>query len=97
MAEVRLAETARRDLVEIQEYSLQKFGPAVADAYTGSLDESFARLREYPGSGVLLTRIKPPVHCLVHRRHRIFYDIVEETVVIRRILHAAMDLKGRLT
>jgi toxin ParE1/3/4 len=91
VAEVRLTERARRDLAEIHEYSLQQYGPEAADAYVASFADAFDRLRAFPRVGVVLPAIRPPVRYLVHRRHRIMYDVVADDVLIRRILHTRMD------
>jgi toxin ParE1/3/4 len=38
-------------------------------------------------------RLRPATRCLIYRRHRIFYRVARETVLIVRILHHAQDVK----
>jgi len=96
MARVRLREAARRDLADILDYSIERFGAAVAEAYMNGFTAAFAGLGDQPRMGVVLENIRPPVHCLIYRSHRIFYDIQDDTVWIVRILHVAMDARSRL-
>lgn len=97
MAKVRLREAARRDLTEILDHSVERFGVAVAESYMNGFSDAFAGLGDHPRKGVVLEDIRPPVHCLVYRSHRIFYDIDDDTVWIIRVLHVAMDARSRLS
>lgn len=91
MAELDLSPKARDDLVDIRLYSLENFGPDMADAYFLSFDQAFDRLATHPYIGVGCPEFGIGMRCLVHRRHRIFYVIENETVVIVRIIHHARD------
>ena len=96
MADVRLRTTADADLVGILDYSIATFGQRIADEYVESFETAFALLRRHPRAGQLRTDIDPPIHCLHHRSHRIFYDLEGEIVWIVRVLHHAMDAAARL-
>ncbi len=97
MAEVRLRAAADADLAEIFDYSVTTFGPAVAEKYLRSFDEAFDLLRRHPSAGALRLDIVPPIRCLPHRSHRIFYDIDGATIWIVRVLHHAMDAQKWLS
>ena len=93
MAELRLRAAAASDLADILAYSVEAFGEHVGEAYFKSFQGAFELLRRHPEAGALRhdLDIVPPLRCLPHRRHRIFYDIEGEFVTVVRVLHHAMD------
>jgi len=96
VAELDISPEARQDLVEIRLFSLEQFGPDIADAYFLGFDQAFDRLAHHPHVGVPKPELGTGVRCLVHRRHRIFYIIDGGVVVIVRIIHHARDLNSAL-
>ena len=96
MAELRLSAAADADLAAILDFSIAQFGRETAEAYLRGIDKALDLLRRHPGVGALRAEITPPVRCLPHRSHRIFYDIEGDTVWIVRVIHASMDVEGRL-
>jgi toxin ParE1/3/4 len=96
VAELDISPQARQDLVEIRIYSLEQFGPVVADVYFLGFDQAFDRLARHPHVGVPKPELGSGVRCLVHRRHRIFYIIEDDVVVIVRIIHHACDTRSAL-
>ena len=63
-----------------------------AEAYVASFDESFALLFEHPRIGAVHPDVRPPIHSWRHGSHRIFYDIEDDMIIVRRILHKSMDV-----
>ena len=96
VAEVRLRAAADADLASILEFSVARFGEEVGEAYLRSFEQAFDLLRRHPMAGALRLEIDPPIRCLPHRSHRIFYDMEGDIVWIVRVLHHAMDAEGRL-
>jgi toxin ParE1/3/4 len=96
VADVRLRQAADADLAAILEYSVAEFGAVAAEAYLRSFDKAFDLLRRHPEAGALRQEIDPPIRCLPHRSHRIFYDVEGNTVWIVRVLHYAMDAQNWL-
>lgn len=92
MAEVRLRAAAYADLAAILDYSVEQWGEEIGEAYLASFGEAFDLLARHPLAGALRAEITPPIRCLPHRSHRIFYDVDGETVWIVRVLHHAMDV-----
>ena len=88
---LELSSRADADLVAILEYGAEHFGWNRAEAYTEGFGESFALLTEYPEIGSLHEDFRPPIRSLPYGSHRIFYDIVGDTICVQRILHKAMD------
>lgn len=96
MAELDLSPAARADLLAIRVYSVDRFGGEVADAYFLGFDAAFALLRQHPMAGAARTDLGKGIRCLIHRRHRMFYHIDGDTVVIVRIVHHARDARQAL-
>ncbi len=70
-----------------------RFGDDIAEAYMHGFDEAFALLRDFPLSAPLRPELGDDLRCLVHRQHRILYKVSNETVLIVRIVHHAMDAR----
>ena len=93
MAKVIPTHAARDDLVAIRLYSIEQFGPDVADEYFLGFDLAFDLLAKHPLAGPAAPEYGKTYRCLMHRRHRIFYAVNDDVVRIIRILHHAMDAK----
>lgn len=96
MARVVPTQAARADLVAIRLYSLEQFGTDVADDYFLGFDLAFDRLASHPHAGNATPEYGKAYRCLVHRSHRIFYEVRDDVVLIIRILHHAMDASRAL-
>ena len=96
MAELDLSPAARADLRDIRVYSVDRFGVEVADSYFLGFDTAFALLREHPMAGAGRADLGNGIRCLLHRRHRIFYYLDGDIVVIVRIVHHAMNARRAL-
>jgi toxin ParE1/3/4 len=89
MAELALAfrRKAEADLDDILTFSVTRFGPEVAAAYTAGLISACEKLRDFPEMASIVPTIRRPTRCLIHRSHRIFYRLEPERILIVRILH----------
>lgn len=96
MAEVFPSLAARADLLEIREYSIEQFGGDVADNYFLGFDEAFDLLADHPLIGAARPELGKGIRCLVHQRHRIFYYLEGDVVLIVRIVHHARDARRAL-
>lgn len=93
MAETKFSPASRIDLKEIRRFSKREFGFAVAEKYLLGLDQVFDRLASHPHSGEAQPKLGSGVRRFSHRRHRIFYEIEGEVVLILHIFHHARDVK----
>ena len=91
MAEVLLTTEARDDLADIDRYSIENFGIEVATNYMAGFDKAFALLREHPEAGAARQDVDRAIRSFGCGRHSLFYEIVDERVIIQRVLHKAMD------
>jgi toxin ParE1/3/4 len=96
MIPVELSEAADADLVEILSYGTEAFGEAQAEAYVKSFDETFDLISRHPLAGAVHDKVRSPIRSLPHGSHRIFYDVLEDEVVVQRILHKAADVLRHL-
>jgi toxin ParE1/3/4 len=96
VADIRFSPAARSDLATIDEYSAEQFGDDVADAYARGFMETFELLARHPYAGALRPELGDDIRCQLHRRHRVFYRVDREIVVILRIVHHAMDERSIL-
>ena len=88
---------AEADLDEILTYSTIRFGDPVATDYYFSFEEAFELLRRHPRAGRdAQDEAGAGVRCLAHRAHRIFYEIIDGTIFVLRILHQSMDVESAM-
>lgn len=69
------------------------------DALLEDILKKLAQAAEFPGSGaeiVVGRRVVRKYYRLYARPYNIFYRITDDTVLVMRVLHERMDLKGRL-
>ena len=96
MAKLRLRAAARADLAQIDTYSADQFGEDIADIYARGFREAFALLRQLPMAGSAKPDLGNGLRSFAYRKHRIFYLVEGDTVVVVRIVHHAMDAKRAL-
>lgn len=96
MAKVEFGPLAKADLADIDDYSTDQFGHDVADAYARGFNLTFDLLRRHPEAGAAHPEFGKGVRCIVHRKHRVFYTVNGDTVVIVRIIHHARDARKAL-
>jgi len=91
-----LSEEAAADIDGILDYTYARFGAAQAESYYDSLRRCFRMLAENPAIGRLRTAVQPPLRSHHHRKHVVFYDSLEEHILIVRVLHERMDIERHL-
>lgn len=96
MAEIRFLEPSRFDLRNMRAYGLDTFGGPAADAYMRGLARLLASLNDHPLMGVERDDLRPGTRSFPYRRHRIYYRIDTEGIVIQRFLHHSRHVHGDL-
>lgn len=91
----RLRPAARRALVQIFDYTESEYGRLQAEKYLQGLRESFGHLARFPNMAPAATP-GSAVRIALFRRHRIFYRVGEDGIVIGAILHQAQDFARTL-
>jgi toxin ParE1/3/4 len=91
MLRLIFTDEAKRDLLEIRQYTQQKWGALQAKSYLGELRDTFRRLQEQPligsdrsaelGSGLL---------GFPYGSHVIYYRVQSKNLLVLAILHQSM-------
>jgi len=86
----RLTKAAKRDLVEIARYTLERWGDQQRRRYLSQLDARFQWLAHNPTLGLDSAHIKAGYRRYVEGRHVIFYRVARGRTEIIRVLHVRM-------
>lgn len=86
MAEYRLTNTAKEDLIRIHHYGIRKFGELQADKYFNTFFEYFDMIAKRPLAFEAVDYIKPGYRRCVCGVDSIFYKIEGNTVEIITII-----------
>jgi toxin ParE1/3/4 len=90
MARVRLTRAARKDLIEIGEYTLDRWGDEQCVRYLTALDRRLRWLGRNARRGQPCDDLRPGYWRVREGRHVLFYRFNAETVEVIRILHERM-------
>lgn len=89
---IQLTEEAAKDIENMLEHSVAEFGLQQTEEYYNSLKKCLVLLDENPAMGTLATDLLPAYRRFTHISHVIFYRIIEQDILIVRILHKRMDI-----
>ena len=78
---------ARLDLIEIAEYTLDRWGLSQAERYLDGLDECFKRLVQNPQMGRACDQIRPGYRRIEQGKHVVFFRPEANGIFICRMLH----------
>ena len=92
MSKYVLSEEAEKDVEEIYDFGLYKFGSAQAINYLIGLQKHFESLANNPNIGRERNEIKEGLYSLPYISHIIFYRTLTDRVRIVRILYGGRDL-----
>lgn len=94
MTEYSLAEDADADLQNIYWFTHESWGENQAEIYINSLFSTFELLTQHPEMGRLRTELAKDIRSFVHKRHVIYYIVMDEEIGISRVLHGSMDVEN---
>jgi plasmid stabilization system protein ParE len=97
MLKLEVRAEAKRDLADVYDFSVETFGPVVADIYMEGFRTCFERLVENPHLGPRFEGASDLLHSLSHRSHRIYCSFDAERVVIVRVFHKVRDVSSMLS
>lgn len=86
-----LSRRASQDFDEIYQYGFSKFGEHQADKYAINLSSCLETISLNPEIGRFDTRVSPAIRRHEHLNHIICYDVIENEIIIVRILHKSMN------
>jgi toxin ParE1/3/4 len=96
MAEHRLSERTRADLIDIYDFTESRFGEYQAEAYYAGLIRSFGLLADFPLMGQQVDELASGYRRFRFQSHLIFYTVQPDHVEIRAIVHGAQDIRPQL-
>ncbi|GMQ27147.1 type II toxin-antitoxin system RelE/ParE family toxin [Algoriphagus sp. oki45] len=86
MADYKLSEEAKEDLIRIYRYGVNRFGMSQADRYFENFFECFERISERPLSFESIEHIKSGYRRCVCGTDSIYFRVNQETVEIMAIV-----------
>ena len=90
MPNYRLSRLARLDLIEIADYTVDRWGLTQANRYIDSLEGCFQQLTRAPGIGRTCDGIRRGYRRMEHEKHVIIYRVDGDGIFISRTLHQRM-------
>jgi toxin ParE1/3/4 len=87
-----LSLAADKDLEDVFDYTVDKFGVDQAVKYVFEFDEKFTMLIKNPALGRSRPEIKKGLRSLSKDSHQIFYHVLKNHIRIVRVLHGSLDL-----
>ena len=87
---------ARRDIEEIWQYSVERFGSARTEAYLRDIQRAAEAIAEDPRRGRPCEDIRAGYRKFSVGSHVLFFRVAAERVIVVRILHRRMDFENRL-
>ena len=84
--DVEIRPLARQQLLDIYDWTADRFGEVQAERYLRQLNEAIERIARSPYLGVLY---RGQVRRIVSGRHLIYYQIVKDRVMVVRVDHSA--------
>ncbi|PFG10783.1 MULTISPECIES: type II toxin-antitoxin system RelE/ParE family toxin [unclassified Marinobacter] len=92
-----LTAAARKDIIEIGQFSTERWGKKQRNKYLKQLDGAFKLLARQPEIGGDAGDVKPGYRKFSQGSHIIFFrEGVESKIVVIRILHNSMDVERHL-
>ena len=93
---LRLSAFADTDLKGVYERGWDNFGEAQADRYYDGLLDAFERIRLHPQAARKRIVEGHEFRVRRYKSHSIVYQLLDDEIVITRVLHGAQDLKRNL-
>jgi toxin ParE1/3/4 len=90
MTTFKLTRRTEADLLNIGDYTLDRWGKEQTVRYLAQMEAGCQRLADQPFLGRACDRIRPGLHCMEVGGHILFYRPASEFVLIVRILHKSM-------
>ncbi|MDR3744907.1 MAG: type II toxin-antitoxin system RelE/ParE family toxin [Acidobacteriaceae bacterium] len=90
MATFKLSRCAEEDLLNIADYTLERWGREQASRYLAEMESCCQRIAAHPQLGRSCHHIRPDLRRMEQGKHIIFYRALGESVLITRVLHQSM-------
>lgn len=91
MAKVRLSPRALRDLESIWRHPRLQWGVKQADFYVDLLNAAFDNVAQTPLTAAACDHIRAGYRRRVVERHMVYFKVVDDGIVVIRVMHDRMD------
>lgn len=91
MRRIRKHALAESDLMDIWQYTFERWDAAQADEYLDDLDDGIQQLAENPEMGVKRDYVREGYRVLFVNSHAVYYTVTSSTIHVIRVLHGQMD------
>ena len=88
---LRLTADADKDISSVLDYGTEKFGYSKAVQYYSNLLDAFEAMRLNPHIGFIGSDYLVDYRIFIFRSHRIFYKILDNTIIVTRVLHHSQN------
>ncbi len=88
----RLSIAAAKDISDIYDYTVSKFGERQAIKYLNGLDERLSYLNDHPEAGRIRDEVKKELKSYPYQKHIVFYRSMQYGIKVVRVLHGSMDI-----
>lgn len=96
MRKYRLTPAAKSDLIEIWNYTVEKWGEKQAEKYLQDIEGKLNQLAANPELGRQRPEISPGYYSFPVGKHIVFYLLSDHYIDIIGILHGRMDIDKNL-
>lgn len=96
MLELNITPKAESDLIGIWMYTCKVWGVDRADEYLDQLEAGMKQLVNHPSLGTDYAHVLSRYRRLQVERHAVFYQVLQSSVLVVRVLHEEMDAPERL-
>jgi toxin ParE1/3/4 len=90
--QVTLSARASRDVRIIQRHTLKQWGQEQATFYDEAILRALETLREHPELGKIRDELGIGFRSYRVMRHSIFYRVIDDQILVHRILHQRMEV-----
>ena len=94
MANFFLTRRAQLELLDIEAFSIKKWGEAQTDLYIAELYEAFGYMASNPDVGKVRRDRSFPFYMVSAGRHFAVYKVTEKGIIIATILHSRRNIEG---
>ncbi len=89
-----LTHRAMRDLIEIEKYSIEKWGEARTEQYMNDLYHCFSEIAQAPETGKIRQQRSYPFLMAPAKKHFAIYQNAEKGIIIATILHGRRHIEN---
>jgi toxin ParE1/3/4 len=86
-----LSRQAREDIINILQYTYEKYGAQQEKKYAAALDNGFETITKNPSLGHARPDLSKNHKAFIVEQHVVVYRVIGRGVYVSRILHSRMD------